>query len=57
MDAVQLDRFRVTITMPVSKVRWSWLTQLTSINTLTAQADWYSMRDLPIAVASDIPLQ
>lgn len=55
-SANQLDQFRVTVTISVDKIRWSWLQQLSTITTLSAKADWYSMRDIPITVAADIPL-
>jgi len=55
--ANQLDQFRVTVTIPFSSVRWVILNQITSASTLSASADWYSMRDIPITVNASIPLQ
>src|SRR5687767_14290775 len=49
-NAEQLDQFRVTVTVSYSSIRWSALAQITSTSTLTASADWFSMRDIPISV-------
>jgi Flp pilus assembly protein TadG len=54
--ANQLDHFQVTVTIPVNRVRWILLNQVTSITNLTASADWYSSRDVPITVDTSIPL-
>ncbi len=56
-QAKQLDQFRVTVTIPFDRVRWILLHQITSTTTLTATADWYSMRDVPLELNSNIPLQ
>jgi Flp pilus assembly protein TadG len=53
--ANQLDQFRVTVTVPYSTIRWSTIAQITSTSTLTASADWYSMRDIPVSVDTTIP--
>lgn len=53
----QLDRFRIKVTIPFTSVRWAVLDQITTIESLTGQADWYSMRDIPITVDYTIPLQ
>jgi Flp pilus assembly protein TadG len=55
-QAEQLDQFQVTVSIPFNSVRWILLNQITSASQLSATADWYSMRDIPITVASDIPL-
>ncbi len=55
--ANQLDQFRVSVSVPFSDVRFIALNQITSTTTLSAAADWYSMRDIPIVVSADIPLQ
>jgi Flp pilus assembly protein TadG len=54
--ANQLDQFRITVSIPFDSVRWVLLDQITSVRTLTASADWYSMRDIPITVDYAIPL-
>jgi len=53
--ANQLDQFRVTVTVPYSTIQWSTLAQISSTSTLTASADWFSMRDLPVTVDPTIP--
>ena len=54
--ANQMDQLRVTITVPCSTIRYSTLAQITTTTTLTASADWYSMRDLPVNVSMTIPV-
>jgi Flp pilus assembly protein TadG len=53
----QLDHFRVTVTIPFDSARWILLDHITSVQNLTAWADWYSMRDIPITVDYTIPLK
>jgi Flp pilus assembly protein TadG len=55
--AAQLDQFRISVTIPFDSVRWVLLNQVTSVTNLTATVDWYSMKDIPITVEYDIPLQ
>lgn len=57
INANQLDQFRVSVSVPFANVRWVALNQITGVTNLTASADWYSMRDIPITVSSSIPLQ
>jgi Flp pilus assembly protein TadG len=54
--AEQLDEFRVTVTIPFNSVRWIIMNQITTTQTLTAYSDWFSMRDIPITVNAEIPL-
>ena len=54
--ATQLDQWRVSVTIPFSSVRWIIMNQVTSVSNLTASADWYSMKDVPLAVSGTIPL-
>lgn len=51
----QLDRLRVTVSVPVDRTRWVLLPRITSGATLNASADWVSMNDIPLTVSSDIP--
>jgi Flp pilus assembly protein TadG len=51
----QLDQWRVTVTVPYSTIRWSTIAQITKAASLTASADWYSMRDSTLAVDAIIP--
>ena len=55
-DAVQLDQYRISVSIPFDSVRWILLDQITSAKTLTASADWYSTNDIPITVDYSIPL-
>ncbi|MEI7685220.1 MAG: TadE/TadG family type IV pilus assembly protein [Planctomycetota bacterium] len=56
-QATQLDQFRVSVSVPFTDVRWVALNQITGLRNLTASADWYSMRDIPITVSATIPLK
>ena len=53
--AGQMDRLRVSVTVPYTAFRWSLLSQITSDTSLTASADWFSMMDSPITVDTTIP--
>ncbi len=56
VNATQLDRFRITVTLPFQNVKWTMLQQITSITTLTATVDWYSMKDIPVTVTTTLPV-
>lgn len=51
----QLDQWRVTVTIPYSLIRWSTIAQITPTTNVSASADWYSMKDLPVSVTATIP--
>jgi Flp pilus assembly protein TadG len=51
----QLDQWRVTVTVPYSSLKWSNIAQITPTTAITASADWYSMKDVPITVSNTIP--
>ena len=51
----QLDQWHVQVQIPFNSVRWILLNQITTVSTLTGQADWFSMRDIPISVNTTIP--
>jgi len=53
--ANQLDQYRVTVSVPYSTIRYSTVAQITSTTTVTASADWFSVKDLPVTVSSTIP--
>jgi Flp pilus assembly protein TadG len=53
--AGQMDRLRVSVTVPYTAFRWSMLSQITSDTTLSASADWFSMMDSPLSVDTTIP--
>jgi Flp pilus assembly protein TadG len=54
--ANQLDHFQIQVTIPFNSVRWVLLNQITNVTTLSATADWYSMKDIPISINQNIPL-
>jgi Flp pilus assembly protein TadG len=55
--AAQMDRLRVSVTLPYSSFRWSLLSQITNTTSLSASADWFSMMDTPITVNTNVPAQ
>jgi hypothetical protein len=56
MNATQLDHFRITVSLPFANVKWALVDQVTSVNTLSATVDWYSMKDLPVTVTTSLPI-
>jgi Flp pilus assembly protein TadG len=56
-QAVQLDRFRITVSIPFNNVRWVLLPMITDATTITSSSDWYSMKDLPVVVSDVIPVE
>jgi hypothetical protein len=56
-DAEQLDRIRVSATLPLGNFSWSPTHLfLASGTSLTVSVDWYSMRDNEIKIVTDIPV-
>lgn len=55
-QANQLDRFRVTVTLPFDDVKWIMLNQITSGSSITGVADWFSMRNVPLEVDPTVPV-
>jgi Flp pilus assembly protein TadG len=53
--ATQLDQFHIAVTVPYTTISWSAIPQITPTSTLTASADWYSMKDSPLTVTPTIP--
>ncbi len=54
--ASQLDHLHVIVTLPLSNVKWAVVNRsMTSITTITAYADFYSMVDQPLVVNSTLP--
>lgn len=53
--AEQLDQYRVTVAIPFNDVRWILLDQITGATNLTAVADWFSMKDVPLLVSPTVP--
>lgn len=56
VGAHQLDQFRITATLPSNNVRWVILNNLMGPQQLQASCIWSSMRDIPLAVPTSIPI-
>ena len=54
--AEQLDRFTLKATLPYSSIKWSIMARVTTIADVVATTEWASMRDLPVTVAMDLPV-
>ncbi|GIW80292.1 MAG: hypothetical protein KatS3mg105_2099 [Gemmatales bacterium] len=56
--ADQLDHLRVTVSLPFTDVKWVILNMFVSDSTqLVASTDWRSMRDIPLTVPNEIPIE
>lgn len=55
--AVQLDRFEVSVTVPIANVRWLSSGFFSASGDLTTKAQWYSMNDVPLDVPTDLPVE
>jgi Flp pilus assembly protein TadG len=54
--ADQLDDILVTVTVPYASVQWSTLQLfIPNTTTLTARAEWYSDRNIPVTVSTVFP--
>src|SRR5262245_40273727 len=54
--ADQLDKLSIVVTLPYKNVAWSPLNLFFAANsTLSARADWLSLRDIPLVISSTIP--
>jgi hypothetical protein len=56
MEAVQLDHFTITVTLPFNNVRWTAINQIVTIVNMSVTVDWYSMADLPVTVTTTLPV-
>jgi Flp pilus assembly protein TadG len=58
-DALPLDQFRVQVVIPAGaafdSLAWSLVTRFTSVNQITATADWRSLIDEKIVVDANLP--
>lgn len=55
--STQLDQWRVTVSVSADNVKWVIVNKaITTVTTLSASADWYSMQDIPLTVNTTIPL-
>jgi len=58
VNAIQLDHYTITVTLPFDNIRWSATKMFVPSGTkVQATVDWYSMRDLPVTVSPGIPVE
>jgi Flp pilus assembly protein TadG len=56
--ATQLDKYRITVSLPFDNVRWSLTKMFVAPGTnASASVHWYSMRDLPVTVTTGVPVE
>ena len=59
VNALPLDKFQVTVTIPsgapFNSLRWSMVTQLTSVNSLSATVNWQSLNNSEVVVNTSLP--
>jgi Flp pilus assembly protein TadG len=57
--ALPLDKFQVTVTIPpgaaFNSLRWSMVTQLTSVTQLSVTVDWQSLNNSQVVVSTTLP--
>jgi Flp pilus assembly protein TadG len=57
-QANQLDHFQITVVFPSANAKWidlpGWMIPPAF---LTAVGEWYSMKDIPLTVSTDIPIE
>lgn len=58
-DALPLDRFQVTVTIPTgaafNSMSWSLVTRITPVNQMSVTVNWVSCTDAKIAISSQLP--
>ena len=58
-DALPLDKFQVTVTIPsgtaFNSLKLSTLAQLTSVNQLTSTVSWQSLNNSEVVVSTSLP--
>lgn len=54
--ANQMDRLRVTVTLPFNNYRWIVMSSFASNITLTSRAEWSCMKDQPLVVDTTMPV-
>lgn len=56
INAVQLDHLQCTVSFPFNNAKWMAIDWFVPNGTnMTAAADWYSMKDVPLTVNQTIP--
>ncbi len=56
-NAIQMDRLRITVTVPFADLRWTALNQITPFTALTGEAEWRCLRDRDFPFISDSPIE
>jgi Flp pilus assembly protein TadG len=57
-NATQLQRLNVSVAVPFASVRWIALDLFVSPGSnITSSADWFSLRDLPLDVTANMPIE
>jgi Flp pilus assembly protein TadG len=58
-NALPLDKFQVTVTIPsgsaFNSLRWSMLTSLTNVTSLSATVNWQSLNNSEVVVSTTLP--
>jgi len=55
--AQQLDRFEVKVRLPFANVKWIFLKQFTTVETLSARTEWTSMNNVPVVISKTLPIE
>jgi Flp pilus assembly protein TadG len=55
--APQLQRVRVTVTVPYTDVRWAAVGRVTTITTLRADSEWYTIKDQDFPTFAEPPIE
>lgn len=57
-DASQMDKFELAISLPFQNVNWNPLAfiHVVSSERITAKVYWYCLRDLPVTINPDLPV-
>jgi Flp pilus assembly protein TadG len=60
VDAIPLDQFRVTVTIPsgaaFDSLRWALVSRITNMTSMTVAVDWRSTNDSKITIDTALPL-
>jgi Flp pilus assembly protein TadG len=56
-DAAQLDRYQVTVAVPFNNIPWIVMRRITSVTSISATSEWYSMNDIPVTVPNRLPME
>jgi Flp pilus assembly protein TadG len=57
-NCIQLDKFKITVTLPFDNVRWSLSKMFTPAGSqVQTTVTWYCMKDLPVSVSTTLPVE